>query len=239
MTRWIRIALLIQICTIAPGQQTRKSIREGNRQYQNKKYDQAEIAYRKALNDKQLKNVAGFNLGDALYRQKNYKEAGNQFDAIAQIHHSPDDAAKAYHNLGNSLLQAGKIQESIEAYKNALRQKPDDMDTKYNLAYARYLLKKQKQQKQQKQQNKNKNQNKDQQKQQNQKQDQQQQQKQQAQQNDQKQPNPNQKPQKAIKISPQDAMRLLAALANDEKKVQEKVKKAKAKANRVRTLKDW
>jgi len=236
MTRWIIIVLLIQAFTIAPGQQTRKSIREGNRQYKNEKYDQAEIAYRKALNDKQLKNIAGFNLGDALYRQKNYKDAGNQFDAIAQMHHSPDDAAKAYHNLGNSLLQAGQIRESIEAYKNALRQKPDDMDTKYNLAYARYLLKKQKQQKQkQKQQNKNQDQKKNQDKQQNQKQNQQQQQ-----QNNQKQPNnQNRKPQKAIKISPRDAMRLLAALANDEKKVQEKVKKEKAKANRVRTLKDW
>ncbi|MCD6331640.1 MAG: tetratricopeptide repeat protein [Bacteroidales bacterium] len=230
---------------MAPGQQTRKSIREGNRQYKNEKYDQAEIAYRKALNDTQLKNIAGFNLGDALYRQKNYKDAGNQFDAIAQMHHSPDDAAKAYHNLGNSLLQAGQIRESIEAYKNALRQKPDDMDTKYNLAYARYLLKKQEQQKQkqkQKQQNKNQDQKKNQDKQQNQNQNQnqQQQQQQQQQQNNQKQPNnQNRKPQKAIKISPRDAMRLLAALANDEKKVQEKVKKEKAKANRVRTLKDW
>jgi hypothetical protein len=40
-------------------------------------------------------------------------------------------------------------------------------------------------------------------------------------------------------MSKEDAKRLLEALASDEKKVQEKVKKEKANAARVRTLKDW
>ncbi|MEZ5000364.1 MAG: hypothetical protein R2727_06850 [Bacteroidales bacterium] len=36
-----------------------------------------------------------------------------------------------------------------------------------------------------------------------------------------------------------DAERLLQALANEEKEVQEKVKKEKAAAMRVKTLKNW
>jgi hypothetical protein len=42
-----------------------------------------------------------------------------------------------------------------------------------------------------------------------------------------------------VKISKEDAKRLLEALANDEKKVQDKVKKEKAAAARTRSIKDW
>ncbi len=40
-------------------------------------------------------------------------------------------------------------------------------------------------------------------------------------------------------ISKEDAERLLNAIANDEKNVQEKVKLAKAAKEKVRTLKNW
>jgi alpha-galactosidase/6-phospho-beta-glucosidase family protein len=123
------------------------------------------------------------------------------------------------------------LQESIEAYKNSLRLKPDNLEAKYNLAYAQDLLRKQQQEQQQQQQNKdNKDQNKDQEnKEQEQKQDDQQKQ------NDDKQ----QKPQDQQSISKEDAERLLNALANDEKNVQEKVKLAKAAKTKVKTLKNW
>ena len=44
--------------------------------------------------------------------------------------------AKAYHNMGNSYLFNQKLDEAIEAYKNSLRNNPDDFETKYNLAWA-------------------------------------------------------------------------------------------------------
>ena len=40
-------------------------------------------------------------------------------------------------------------------------------------------------------------------------------------------------------MSKEDAERLLNAIANDEKNVQEKVKLAKAAKERVKTLKNW
>ncbi len=75
-----------------------------------------------------------------------------------------DKRSASMYNLGNSLLMANKLQESIDAYKNSLKLNPDNMEAKYNLAYAQDLLKKQQeQQKQQQQQNKdNQDQNKDQ-----------------------------------------------------------------------------
>jgi (2Fe-2S) ferredoxin len=40
-------------------------------------------------------------------------------------------------------------------------------------------------------------------------------------------------------MKPEDAERLLQALSDKEKEVQEKVKEEKARAARVRTLKNW
>jgi len=202
-------------------------IREGNRAFKKEKFDTAESAYRKALEEKKVNKIAEFNLGDALYRQKKFEEAGRQFEAAASSDAVKTNSSKAYHNLGNSLLQAGKIEESINAYKDALRRNPGDLGTKYNLSYAQMMKKKQDQQKQKN----DKNDKNDKKQEQDQKQDQKQDQQQDKDQQQAKQQN--------VKISKEDAKRLLEALANDEKKVQEKVKKEKANASKVRTIKDW
>jgi Mg-chelatase subunit ChlI len=150
--------------------------------------------------------------------------------------------SESMYNLGNSLLMANKLQESIEAYKNSLKLKPENMEAKYNLAYAQDLLKKQQEQQnqqQQKQQNKdNKDRKKDQEKKEdeNKKQDQKQN-NQDKQDNQQEQKQQDQQQQQSI--SKEDAERLLNAIANDEKNVQEKVKLAKAAKDRVKTLKNW
>jgi hypothetical protein len=131
---------------------------------------------------------------------------------------------------------ANKVKESIEAYKNSLKVKPDNMEAKHNLAYAQDLLKKQEQQQQQQQQNKdNQDNNKDQEKKDDKKDQEKKNEGNNEQNNDQQQQNQNQQQ----KISKEDAERLLNAIANDEKKVQEKVKLAKAAKERVRTLKNW
>jgi tetratricopeptide (TPR) repeat protein len=233
------IISLILFAMVVPvkAQGGRSEIRQGNRHFKNEKFDQAELSYRKAQEEKKVNQVAGFNLGDALYRQKKFEDAGRQFEAAATTEMDKMSSARAYHNLGNSLLQAGKIDESINAYKDALRKNPTDLDTKYNLNYAMMMKKKQEQQKNDK--NDKKDDKKDDQKEKNgENKDQQQQQNQPQDQKDQKADQQQANPQN-MKISKEDAKRLLEALATDEKKVQEKVKKEKASATRVRTIKDW
>lgn len=244
------------ICLIAcsfafqlEAQPGRGDIRQGNRYFKDKKFDSSEIAYRKALEEGKVNQIAEFNLGDALYRQEKYEEAGRQFEAAAGREIVKTNSAKAYHNLGNSLLQAGKIDESIDAYKESLRRNPNDLDTKYNLSYAQMMKKKQENQKNDKSDKSDKDDKgdqkdqKDQKDQQNQDKQNQDQQQQDQQQQDQKNQDQEQKDQQSkpqnMKISKEDANRLLEALANDEKKVQDKVKKEKAKASKVRTIKDW
>ena len=229
--------ILLSFAFQIQAQPGRGDIREGNRYFKKEKFENSEMAYRKALEEKKVSKMAEFNLGDALYRQKKYEEAGHQFEAAASNDAVKSNSAKAFHNLGNSYLQAGKVDESINAYKDALRRNPGDLGTKYNLSYAQMMKKKQDQQKQQNDKNdkndkKDKNDKND--KNNDQKQDQKQQQDQQKQ-DQQKQ----QDKQQNVKISKEDAKRLLEALANDEKKVEEKVKKEKANASKVRTIKDW
>jgi tetratricopeptide (TPR) repeat protein len=228
--------LIIFLCTASAAllnaQNEKKFIRQGNREYEKDKYSESEISYRKAIDKNKSAADAVFNVGDALYRQKKYEDAGKQFTENHNMNEEKDKKASALYNLGNSSLMAGKLRESIDAYKKSLKLIPGNMEAKYNLAYAQDLLKQQEQQQQQNKDNKDQNKNQEDKKDQEQNKDDRSQQnnnKEQQQQNQQQQQN----------ISKEDAERLLKALANDEQKVQEKVKLEKAAKSKVRTLKNW
>jgi Ca-activated chloride channel family protein len=209
-------------------QSEKKYIRQGNREYEDKKYPESETTYRRALDENSESRDAVFNIGDALYKQKKYEDAAKQFIENQNINENKGKKSESLYNLGNSLLMANKLQESIDAYKGSLRLNPKKPEAKYNLAYAQDLLKQQQQQQQQQQQNDKNKQDQD-------KEDQ-------SKNNDQQQKTPPQDQQQQDKqqgISREDAERVLNALENDEKNVQEKVKLAKALKEKVRTVKNW
>lgn len=253
--------LVIIILFLLPGfwvyaQQEKSYVHKGNKLYQQQKFKEAEENYRKAL-AKKGQNVPGnFNLGDALYKQKKYAEAGEQFTNLAGAStNNKALLAKAYHNLGNSLLQANKLEESIEAYKKALLNNPKDDQTRYNLAYAQEKLKKQQQQNKQNKNNKdnkdknnkdknnkdNKDQNKDNKdKNKDQNKDSKDKNKQnQDKNNPQNQQNKDQQQEQRPQVSKEDAERMLEALNNNEKETQDKLKNKKLKGVRVHITKDW
>lgn len=235
------LAFMLFFTGFSWAQADKKYIRQGNRQYAKDKFPESEIFYRKAIDKNKASADAMFNSGDALYKQKKYEDAGKQFVETHKMNEDKDKKSSSLYNLGNSMLMANKLQESIEAYKNSLRLKPDNQEVKYNLAYAQDLLKKQEEQQKQ-QQNKDNKDNKDQKKDQenknkeNKNQDKKQNE-QEKQNNDKEQQQQQQQDQQSI--SKEDAERLLNAIANDEKNVQEKVKLAKAAKTKVRTLKNW
>ncbi len=127
----------------------RKLIRQGNREYEKTRYSESEIFYRKAIDKNEESADAVFNSGDALYKQKKYEDAGKQFIETHKMNEDKVKKSASLYNLGNSFLMANKLQESIEAYKNSLKLKPDNPEAKYNLAYAQDLLRKQQQEQQQ------------------------------------------------------------------------------------------
>lgn len=239
--RWIKIIFIYSLVMLAMNafaQKERKYIRQGNKEFENANFENSEVSYRKAVDLEEKKtHEPAFNVGDALYKQEKYEDAIEQFNSLTDVEVSKQEKAKIYHNIGNSLLQSNKLQESIEAYKNALRNNPNDMETKYNLAYAQKKLEEQEQQQDQNQdQNKdNQDQNKDQQDQDKNKDNQDQNQDQKKDKQEQNKDQQQQQPQ----ISKEDAERILQALANDEKDTQEKVKEQQAAAAKVKAEKEW
>jgi Ca-activated chloride channel homolog len=234
----------ILFTTSLNAQSDKKYIRKGNREYDKDKYPESEISYRRAMDNNKQSPDAIFNIGDALYKQNKFEEAGKQFSENISQNNDKAKKSAGYFNLGNSLLRANKFEESIEAYKNSLKLQPDNVNAKYNLAYAQDQLKKQQQQQQQQQQqnkdNKDKKENKDNKNKNDQNKDNKDQDKQQNKDNKQNQDQNNeQKQSDKQQVSKEDAERLLNSLANDEKNVQEKVKLAKAQKAKVRTVKNW
>lgn len=213
-------------------QSARSMINEGVDQYNKENYADAEVNFKKGL-DENFESFEGhFNMGDALYKQGRYDEAMTEYKAAYNLADSDNKKAKVFHNVGNSLLKGQKVKESIEAYKNALRLDPNDEETKYNLSYALNMMKNQQQQQKQNQdqnQNKNKNQQDQQQNQQQQKQDPQQKKDQQQEQQQQQQ--------KKDEISKEEAERILQALKNNEEDIQKEIRKRKGKP--VKKAKDW
>lgn len=250
MKRTLLLILIIAAALTVSGQNERKFVRSGNKLFMEAvkdtakldtvKFGQAEEYYRKALNKKPGNEQWDFNLADALYKQMRFEEAERKFNSLTEKLETEKEKARALHNQGNSQLMQQKIDESIESYKKALRKNPDDIETKYNLAYAQ-MLKNQQQQNQQNQQNQQDKQDKqDQQDKQEQQNQQDQQDKQEQQNRDNQQQNQQQQQQQQTKISKEDAEQLLQALENDERDIQEKVKKEKAaRAKKFRTEKEW
>ena len=118
MKQLIIVVLLVLQASFLFAQQEKKYIKKGNELYLEKNYKEAEENYRKSVG-KTDKTVEGnFNLGDALYKQKKFDEAQQQFNKIASTSNNKQVLANAYHNLGNSLLEKKKLEESIAPIKN-------------------------------------------------------------------------------------------------------------------------
>ena len=216
--------------TAVYGQKTdRDYLRSGNKLYKDSLFVKAEVDYRKALEVNPKSADALYNLGNSLLMQEKGKEAMEQLDAASRLEKDKEKLAHIYHNMGVILQASKQLPQCIEAYKQALRNNPKDDETRYNLALAQKLLKDQQQQQDQNQQQEQKQDQKQDEKEQN--KDQQDQDKKQQNQNNQQQQNQNQ-------MSKENAEQLLNAVMQDEKNVQDKVKKAIQMQGR-KLEKDW
>ena len=180
-----------------------------------------------------------FNLGDAIYKQGRYEEALEEFKNSLSLAKTDEQKAQIFHNIGNTFLKSQKLQESIGAYREALKLNPSDLETKYNLSYALKQMQNQQNNQQnqqnQDQQDQNQDQNQDQQ---DQNQDQEnKEQEDKKEQNQDKQQNQQQKPEPKDEISKDEAQRILDALKNNEAELQKKMREQKTKKSNVE--KDW
>ena len=220
--------LLLMVAATASAQQAdRQYIREGNKQFRLGQYDKAEVSYRKAVEKNPKNPQAAYNLGNALMAQKKDSAAVQQFEQSTRIETNPLRKAAAYHNMG-VICQTHKMYgEAIEAYKNALRNNPNDDETRYNLVLCKHLKKKQDEKQKQNQQNKDDQNKKDDQKKDDKK--------------DQKQDKKDDKQQEQQKpqMSKDNAEQLLNAAIQNEKMTQDKMKKAQQQPQRRAVQKNW
>ena len=220
------LGLLLVSTVAALAQNDRTFIRQGNRQYRARKWTAAEVQYRKAIARNANNPQAVYNLGCALMMQQKDSLAMQQFAKSADMQTTNKiRRAKSFHNMGVIMQNHQEFAKAIECYKMALRNNPQDNETRYNLALCKHQLKNQKNQqnqnknksgndknnKDQDKQNKNKNKDKN---------------------------NQSQKPEQD-KMSRDNAEQLLNAAVQQEKATKQKMQRAMSQPRRRQYDKNW
>lgn len=246
----------------------RNFIREGNSLYQNERYAEAEVAYRKALEQNANSEIASYNLASALIKQSGASDPNNNKNPMTEATEllknlvssaqNQTVVENSYYGLGNIAFNQQQYQQSIDMYKNVLRRNPDNDKARENLRLAQLKLKEQQNQQNQNQNNKQdkQQQNQDNKQDQNKNQEQKQEEnkdKQEDNKNDKKENNQNSENQKQNKeqkqqqqsqgISDANAEKILKTMENEEnatrRKVNEKKKAEDAKAARRPKGNQW
>ena len=261
--------LFLGITLMAQEGEVTNHIYDGNEQASAKVFDEAEISYRRALSKSPQRLEALYNLGNTHFEEQDFEEAKQRYFQTQKFAENKSSKHHAFHNLGNVLMKQKDYAKAVEAYKNALRNNPEDEETRYNYALAKELLEKEQEQQQNQDQNDkqdqkdkedkqdqdNKNENKEGDKEKDSGKDDEnkegdegeneEEKKDDGDQDKDKQPqlgdSEKEQPSQPQKteLSPEQVKSLLEAMSNQEKKVQDKVNAEKVKGTPLRGQKDW
>ena len=119
-----------------------KIIQAGNEYYRQQQFAKATEQYNKAVEPEPSNKTAQFNQANALYKQDKKVQAAELFAQVAKDATDKEVRSKAFYNKGVILSQQKNLEESIEAYKDALRNNPADREARENLQKALLELKK-------------------------------------------------------------------------------------------------
>ena len=236
---------------------------DGNQAFDISNNVEAEKNYRRATATGQKRDIAQYNMGTTLQQDNYIEEALSVYADAIEITKERPNTHRNFHNIGNALMQLKDYKRAVEAYKNALRNNPNDDETRYNYALAKKMLEDEKNKDEENKDDKNNKDNKDQQNDKDKKGDKDKDQKGDNQEDskdqlgdkeedeknkkennpkdqdgdkEKEQPQPQGNP---TQLSPQQVKNLLEAMSNEEKKVQDKVNAQKAKPAGVKSKKDW
>ena len=235
----VRLTLFVIILNsvVVFAQHPNSKIRKGNTAYKDSSYSDAEQLYREALMKDQSSFEASFNMADAIYKQERYSEANSLFKALSEKTDDKIKKSESYHNLGNSLLKEQKLDEAIEAYKNALRNNPKDLDTKHNLAYAMRMKNQSQEQEKEEQKEEDNKEEKEEQKEE--EKDKGENQNEKGEQSEEEKKEEPKQPQDPNEMTEEEAQQILDALQQQEKELQEDLQKKKQQGVKLKILKDW
>lgn len=229
------VIVMLMMPVMANAQNDRQLIRQGNRIFRQQDYEKAEATYRKAVAQNAMNPEALYNLGCALAAQQKDSLALECYQKSAQLQKDKKRRAQVYHNIGVIFQQKKQFGEAIEAYKESLRNNPDDNETRYNLALC---MKQNKDKNKNNQNNQNKKDNKKDDKDKNKDKNQNKNDKDKNKNNPDKN-NQQQQQQPREQMSKENAEQLLEAAKQHEQATQQKLKKAQQQPRRSRHQNNW
>lgn len=138
-------------------------IKDGNRAYAAKNYQQALEIYQKGLNKDSGDPKLNYNLGQASYQL-------GKFDEAIKYYANADNSVDKYINSGNSSLKLAEAaedpiqkqqlyQQALETYKEGILAHPQNVPLKYNYEYVKSKLNEMEEQNNQQQNNQDNNEN--------------------------------------------------------------------------------
>lgn len=140
-------ALAILLTACQSEDKARRLNREGNTAFDAGDYQTALDRYRQAQVEAPDQAAYIYNGGNALHRLGQFDRAAAESQRAAA--NGPDDVRfRAYYALGNNYLRLEKLREARDAYKNALKLNPSDIDAKFNLEVVQRRLDERQQQQQ-------------------------------------------------------------------------------------------
>jgi tetratricopeptide (TPR) repeat protein len=215
------LGLFVSLCSVFAQKVERSYIRKGNRLYNDSSYIDAEINYRKALEINPKSTVSMYNLGNSLIYQQKNKDALEQYVSASKMEKDKYKLSYIYHNIGVLFHRDKDYKQAIEAYKKALINNPKDDETRYNLSLAQKLLKDEQDNKENNQkENKNNDSNNS------------------SNNNKHDSSKSSKSSERDPKMSKENAEKLLNSVMQDERDVQDRIKKQQ-KLHGGRLEKDW
>lgn len=160
------LLLCLLFSTAAVAQSHRDYVRRGNRMYQKEVYEKALVEYKNAYQKDSTDLVVLYDYANSLLQlgdTSSVKEANNLLLRASKLAQSSDRKARIHHNLGwlyqsihrevkrtgqemKDLPSTKLLEIAIANYKEALRNTPDDEETRYNYVLCQRQLKKEQQQ---------------------------------------------------------------------------------------------
>jgi tetratricopeptide (TPR) repeat protein len=133
------------------------SLKVARKAYKNKEYDKATKYYKSAQNLAPKEVDLSEEIAQTTYRSRNFDDSEKVYQQAAASKSDKKEKAKMQHNIGNVRMKKKDYAGAIEAYKESLKNNPNDEETRYNLSEA---IRQKKQQEQQNKDQQNKNDNK-------------------------------------------------------------------------------
>lgn len=129
------------------GQENYKTlVFEGNQKFNANDYEGASSKFMEAVKEDGNDFTGHYNLGNALYKRKMYKEATAEYTKAEKLAQNLQDKAAVLHNLGNTMMLTNQLEKAADYYKQSLKQNPYNEQTRRNYEIAK-LKQKEKQRK--------------------------------------------------------------------------------------------